>query len=187
MDSTSVSLLERLRRPKPQLAWQRFVDLYAPLMFYWARSKNLSHADAADLVQDVLASLVVALPRFQYDPKQRFRGWLRTIVLNRARDFLRRKATRREEFHPLMLDELAAKDGDLFEEQEYRLAVVQRAFQLLRSEFQETTWQACWRQVIDGEDAAQAAAALGISPNAAYIAKCRVLRRLRTEVQGLLE
>ena len=76
MDSTSISLLRRLRQPSPEDAWQRFVDLYAPLIFHWGRNQGLNATDASDLVQQVLSTLVIKLPEFEYDPKQRFRGWL---------------------------------------------------------------------------------------------------------------
>ena len=79
MESTSISLLERLRKTNQDAAWQRFVDLYAPLIYHWARHQGLNATDAADLVQDVLAMLIAKLPEFNYDPTQRFRGWLRTV------------------------------------------------------------------------------------------------------------
>ncbi len=66
MNSTSVNLLKRLRDPKADFAWQQFVELYAPLIFHWARRKGLSAEDSADLVQDVLTTLVMKLPEFQY-------------------------------------------------------------------------------------------------------------------------
>ena len=49
---TPASLLERLRRPAEQQAWARFVDLYTPLLYYWARRTGCPEADAADLTQD---------------------------------------------------------------------------------------------------------------------------------------
>ena len=61
MHTTSISLLERLKLPAAQESWKRFVDLYTPLLFYWARRLGLQEADAADLVQDVCALLVKKL------------------------------------------------------------------------------------------------------------------------------
>jgi hypothetical protein len=82
MDSTSISLLRRLRQPNQEAAWQRFVDLYAPLIFHWSKNQGLTPTDASDLVQDVLAIVVEKLPEFEYDPQRRFRGWLRTVTVN---------------------------------------------------------------------------------------------------------
>ena len=90
MDSTPVSLLERLRRPAEQAAWERFVRLYTPLLCQWARRLGLRGADAADLVQDVFVVLVQKLPEFRYDPRRRFRGWLWTVTLNKWRERRRR-------------------------------------------------------------------------------------------------
>ena len=86
MDSTPVSLLERLRQPSDTLAWDRFVRLYTPLLYHWLRRTGLQEADAADLVQDVLTVLVTKLPEFVYDRGKRFHGWLRTLAVNRWRD-----------------------------------------------------------------------------------------------------
>jgi DNA-directed RNA polymerase specialized sigma24 family protein len=91
MDTTSVSLLERLRRPEPSEAWRRFVELYTPLIYYWSRRVGLQPEECADLVQEVLAVMVQKLPEFQYDPKQGFRGWLRTVTLNKWRENRRRR------------------------------------------------------------------------------------------------
>ena len=85
MHTTPGSLLEQLRRPGEQAAWERFVQLYTPLLCHWARRFGLQGSDAADLVQDVFAVLVEKIPEFQYDPAQRFRGWLWTIAANKCR------------------------------------------------------------------------------------------------------
>src|SRR5690349_11904006 len=76
MEDTPASLLERLRRPGDQAAWVRFVQLYTPLIFQWAHRLGVAEADAADLVQDIFATLVQKLPDFTYDRDRRFRGWL---------------------------------------------------------------------------------------------------------------
>src|SRR5262245_37397575 len=93
MNTTSASLLERLGQPaERELAWNRFVRLYTPLLYHWARRLELSSADAADLVQEVFALLLRQLPRFAYDARKSFRGWLRIVTLNRWRDLRRRCA-----------------------------------------------------------------------------------------------
>ena len=61
MDSTSASLLERLRHPEQQTAWTRFVQLYTPMLFHWARRLGLQDDDAADLVQDICIGRAFAL------------------------------------------------------------------------------------------------------------------------------
>src|SRR5262245_43331242 len=92
MVPTPVSLLERLRQPADAAAWERFVELYTPCIYAWARRAGLPPDDAADLVQDVFALLVTKLPAFVYDPaRHSFRGWLPTVTLNRWREQARRR------------------------------------------------------------------------------------------------
>ena len=94
MNSTSASLLQRLHQPEAAEAWARFVKLYTPLLFFWARRLARLDADAADLVQDVFAILVQKLPDFQYDQGKGFRNWLRTVLLSKVAP-RRAPATRR--------------------------------------------------------------------------------------------
>lgn len=187
MPTTSVSLLERLRRPGDAAAWERFVRLYTPLLVTWARRLGLQDSDAADLTQDVLTLLVRKLPDFAYDPAQRFRGWLLQVMRNQFRAHRRR---RRLPVEPdgVPLDELEEHDPtEDFEEAEYRQYLVGRALDLMRTDFEPTTWRACWEHVVLGRPAHDVAAELGITPNAVYIARSRVLRRLREELRDLLD
>jgi RNA polymerase sigma-70 factor, ECF subfamily len=86
MHTTPVSLLQRLGSSPTPAAWERFIRLYTPLLFYWARRRGLQEHDAADLVHDVLVVLVQKLPEFQYRPGKSFRGWMRMVLLNKWRD-----------------------------------------------------------------------------------------------------
>ena len=188
MLTTSVSLLERLRDHNQEQAWERFVELYSPLLLYWARRAGLQSQDAADLVQDVFATLLRRLPEFTYDRSKNFRGWLRTITMNRWRNLLRRRAP--ANVNGDELDRLASPDEgplEAFWETEHQQFLMKRALEVMQAEFEPTTWQACFEQVMGGRSGTEVAAQLGISENAAYIAKCRVLRRLREELAGLLD
>lgn len=188
MNSTSVDLLTRLKESQADEAWERFVDLYAPLIFHWARAHGLRTSDAADLAQDVFATLVSKLPTFEYDPNQRFRSWLKTVTLNRARDWQRRNASRLTQDDSCFTEQITAPDAaDPFEEDEYRQLLVRRAREVMETEFEATTWQACWLSVTEGLSAADVARQTGLTENAVRVAKCRVLRKLRSELQGLFE
>jgi RNA polymerase sigma-70 factor (ECF subfamily) len=184
---TPVSLLERLRRPAEHAAWARFVRLYTPLLFYWARRSGCPEADAADLVQEVFALLVRKLPEFSYDPARGFRPWLRTVAHNCWRNLHRRARLPLAADAP-DLDELAAPEpADPFWETEYRRHLVRRALELMQAEFQANTWKACWLCVVAGRPPAAVAAELGMSVGAVYMARSRVLSRLRRELAGLLD
>ena len=90
MTKTPVSLLERLRDSFDADAWARFVSIYTPLIYSWGRHVGLQEQDAADLVQDVFATLIQVLPTFAYDPRKSFRGWLRSVTLNQWRNSRKR-------------------------------------------------------------------------------------------------
>src|SRR5262245_22060957 len=161
MQSTSISLLQRLRQPADQEAWRRFVHLYTPLLYFWARRTGLAADETADLVQEVLLVLVQKLPELAYDSERSFRGWLRTITLNKWRERCRRASL------PVDADGLSdvadPADLDTFGEAEYRQQLVRQALQVMQTEFEPTTWQACHEFVVSGRPAADIAAELGVS------------------------
>jgi RNA polymerase sigma-70 factor (ECF subfamily) len=192
MHTTSASLLEQLRAPADlevtAAAWGRFVKLYTPLLFYWARRTGLQEPDAADLVQEVMATLVQKMPEFSYDPGQGFRSWLRTVILNKWRDRLRQPVLPSGGAADPSLSNVPDSQGpDVLEETEYRRYLVKRALHLMQTEFAPNTWKACWEHVVMGRPAAEVAAELGICVGAVYVAKSRVLGRLRQELAGLLD
>ncbi len=188
MDTTPVSLLERLRLPDQHQAWDRFVALYTPLLYQWARRVGLPEQDAGDLVQDVLLLLVRKLPEFTYQPGGRFRGWLWTVLLNKYRENRRRRDRRSEAGAAPPPEEIATPDPLVeITEAEYRRYVVGRALELMRRDFQPQVWRACWESLHQGRSAEDLAAELGMTPGAIRAARFRVLSRLRAELRGLLE
>jgi RNA polymerase sigma-70 factor (ECF subfamily) len=184
---TPASLLERLWQPGDQDAWARFVELYTPLLYSWARRAGLREPDAADLVQDVFTVLIRKLPEFRYDRDRSFRAWLRTVTLNKWRENRRRAVPVHDPGGPPLEEIAAPEDGDSFEETEYRRHLVGRALELIWNDFQPTTWEAWCAHGLAGRPAAAVAGELGLTVKAVYLAKARVLRRLRQELAGLLE
>lgn len=189
MNTTSASLLLRLRRSTDHQAWSQFVKLYTPLLFFWARKTGLQSTDASDLVQDVLSVVFQKIPHFEYDENRSFRGWLRTVTLNKHREHCRKKslgivdATQSALVNVAGATRLAESTWDL----NYQQALVGRAMELLRSEFQPKTWSALKSYVISGRSAASVAEESGLSVWTIYAAKSRLLKRLREELEGLLE
>jgi RNA polymerase sigma-70 factor, ECF subfamily len=188
MYTTSIGLLDQLREQAASQSWVRFVELYTPLLHYWASHlPGVQEADVNDLVQDVFLILLNKLPSFHYNPGQTFRGWLRTILLNHWRDRPRGREALRSA-PEACLDHLASPDhAEEIVAAEYRQFLVGRALQLMQTDFEPTTWQACWQCVAMGRPASEVARDLGMSVAAVYIAKSRVLRQLRQELEGLLE
>lgn len=186
MNSTSVSLLERLAGGNDPVAWNRFVDLYTPLLFRWCHGVGLSDADAADFIQDVFLILVERFSQFRYDPAQSFRAWLKTVLMN-----VWRKHHRKVQRGPNAngdVELVADTDpGQIVDEVEHRDFLMQRALAIAQTDFEPLTWRACWDFVVRDRSAAEVAAELGITVNAVYLAKSRVLRHLRAELAGLLD
>jgi len=189
MHTTSVSLLERLRQPGDQDAWGRFVKLYSPLIYYWARRQGLDTQDAADLAQEVFALLVQKMPEFRYDAQKSFRAWLRTVTQNKLRDIRKRRPPPRPAGGDSAFGELAATTDDnaAFELKEHQQQLVRRALRLMQADFQPSTWKACWELVVSERPAAEVGAELGMTEGAVYAAKFRVLARLREELKGLMD
>jgi RNA polymerase sigma-70 factor (ECF subfamily) len=194
MDETPQSLLERLRRTHDAGAWKRLVDLYTPLLQCWLRRYGVPPADVEDLVQEVMAVLVRELPAFRHNEKPgAFRCWLRGIVVHRVRGFWRARQTRArtvpEAGDTGLLENLAdpADDPDRRWEQEHDVFIVRRALELMEPDFTASTWQAFRRLVLDGVKPVDVAAELGMTANAVVLAKFRVLRRLRQQLQGMID
>ncbi|OWK39403.1 RNA polymerase sigma factor [Fimbriiglobus ruber] len=184
MDTTSASLLLGLRSTDDEVHWKRFVHIYTPLLYHWARDMGLQDADAVDLVQDVFTILVQKLPEFSYDSRQSFRGWLRTVAVNKWRETLRRRGVSPN--GGAGLDRLPGPDDEWFGEIEFRSHVTRRALRLLHSDFHEVTWQAFWEHVVAGKPAPVVARELGTTTGAVYAAKVRILARLREQLADLM-
>jgi len=189
---TPISLLERLRANPDAVVWQRLVDLYMPLIRGWLQRDPTLRDEADDLVQDILGILVRELPHFDHRHPGAFRGWLRTITINRLNAHWRQ---RRRQPQPVggsgpesLLSQLEDPASALSRrwDQEHDWHVAHRLLDLLEPEFTAGTWKAFRRVVLEERKPAEVAVELGLSVNAVLLAKSRVLRRLREEGRGLL-
>ena len=184
MESTPASLLERVRHREDGAAWARFVDVYTPVIYGWARRIGLQDADAGDLVQDVFAILVQKMVDFRYDQRQSFRAWLKTVALNKIRERQRRTG---EAQLVNGQDVAESAESNAFWDAEFRRDLLRRAIQIMQNDFQPTTWKACWAVVVERRPAAKVAVDFGITVGAVYAARFRVLSRLRQELIGMLD
>jgi RNA polymerase sigma factor (sigma-70 family) len=188
---TRPSLLVRIRDPNDTDAWRQFVDLYSSVIYGFARRRGLQDADAADLMQDVLRSVSNHAGRLEYDPKKgSFRGWLFTIARNKMLNFLNGAAQRTrgsgDSGVAEMLTQRSAPEQEAEEwDREYERRLFSMAAERVKGEFKETTWKAFWMTGVEGKDAKEAGAELKMSPGAVYVAKSRVLARLKEEVADL--
>ena len=184
------SLLERLRRqPEDAEAWQRLDALYRPVLHSWLRRYCLQPQDADDLVQQVFEVVLRKLPEYDSE-KGTFRGWLRGILGNSLQEFWRSQEARHrtpgdDPAYGKILDEIPNHGSDPRRVRERGAQnVTQRLLARIQPDFSITTWRV-FQRLLEGEKAADVAAALGISLNAVYLAKSSILKRLRQELETL--
>jgi RNA polymerase sigma-70 factor (ECF subfamily) len=190
MNSTPMSLLQRLRDGPDDAAWRRLFDLYTPFVRHWLGRQGMPASDVDDLVQEVCAAIARDVGGFDHTGRPgAFRLWVRTIAVHRLRGYWRARRNGHVPMDGQDLDRMADPEDALgaLWDREHDQFVVRRLMELIEPEFARTTWRAFRRQVIDGLPAAEVAEELGTSVNATLIAKSRVLRRLRREGQGLID
>jgi RNA polymerase sigma-70 factor (ECF subfamily) len=189
MGSTSSGLLARVQA-KDQDAWRKLVRLYGPLVDYWIRQSQLQAADAEDVFQEVFRAVAANVGTFRHDRASgTFRGWLRTITRRKLTDYFRRlekgvQTTGGADAQHALADLPFPGNDDPGESQEVE-TIQRRVLELVRAEFEERTWQAFWRTTVEGQNTRDAGTELGMSPEAVRMARSRVLRRLREEMEGL--
>jgi RNA polymerase sigma-70 factor (ECF subfamily) len=188
--TTRPSLLVRIRDARDGEAWTQFVELYAPLVYGFARQQGLQDADAADLMQDVLRAIAGAAGRLEYDPRRgSFRGWLFTVVCNKLRNFRAAQARRcrgaggTTAQHLLEQQPQSEADPEALWLREHEQRLFAWAAERVRREVQESTWQAFWLTAVEGKSGKEAAASLGMTVAAVYLARSRVMSRLREQIQ----
>jgi RNA polymerase sigma-70 factor, ECF subfamily len=188
MQSTPVSLLERLRQPENQGAWRRFVKLYTPLLYYWAKRTGFEQQEADDLVQEVFTHLVQEMPKFHYDGSRTFRGWLHTVAINKWNGIHRRRQVPAGSLNGVdVSDPRAADPQAALEARDTQQFLYRHALELMQSDFPGKTWKACYAMVVAGKSAPEVAEELQMTPGAVHAARYRVLARLRAELAGMVE
>ena len=190
---TRASLLVRLRDPRDEAAWREFVDLYAPLVYGYARKQGLQDADAADLGQEVLAAVAAAIGRLEYDPRRgSFRNWLFKVVWRKLANWRAARGNRTrgsgDTATQRLLEQCPVPEGEEAGwEAEWQERVFAWACAQARPTVSDVTWQAFWRTAVDGRPGKQVAADLGLTVAAVYRARSRVLARLKELVQSVQE
>jgi RNA polymerase sigma-70 factor (ECF subfamily) len=190
---TSVSLLDRLTGAPTDDDWRRLLDVYQPLLRAWMTRAGVGPSDIDDLAQEVLLVVFREVGGFLRRGQGAFRAWLRTILVHRVRDHFRGQkyrptATGDSDFLR-RLDELESPQSALSRlwDRDHDEHVAASLLRRVQGDFAPATWEAFRRHALEGEPAAQVAAALGLSLNSVLLAKSRVLKRMRQELAGLVE
>jgi RNA polymerase sigma-70 factor (ECF subfamily) len=188
---THRSLLDGARARDPA-AWERMVALYAPLVLSWCRGWGLQDEDAADVFQEVFQAVAAHLNSFRRERSgDTFRGWIRTIARNKVNDFFRRRLREPEgvggsEGRAILMQVPEPLPSENQTKEEAENALLHRALELIRGEFETRTWEAFWQTTVEGRTAIDVAADLSMTAGAVRVAKSRVLHRLRTDLGELL-
>jgi RNA polymerase sigma-70 factor (ECF subfamily) len=193
MNETRQSLLRRAQTGEEN-AWKDLTDLYRPLIIGWLNSQGVPAADLDDLTQEVLLSVVKNLRTFEHSGNRgAFRAWLRTIVCSRTTDYWRAIDVRTQASGgsgaTAALQQIADPDSDLNRQwdEEHDRYVLRCLLDLVEQEFEPATLRAFRRLALEGASGAEAAQELGLSVAAVYMAKSRVLQRIRQEAEGLID
>ncbi|HUT92344.1 MAG TPA: sigma-70 family RNA polymerase sigma factor [Thermoguttaceae bacterium] len=170
--TTHLSLLVRVRDPTDREAWERFVELYGPVIYGFFRKRTLQDADAADLTQDVLQVVAKGAKSFVHDGAEgAFRGWLYGIARHKLQHFLTRRQRKGQgSGDTASLERMEAipspdEDAQVWE-REHERRVFAWAAEQVRACVDPSTWQAFWQTAVDGKSGEQVAAALGMSVGA---------------------
>ncbi len=186
---TRPSLLIRLRDAGDEQAWKEFVGIYEPVIHRLARRRGFQDADARELAQEVFVAVAGAIDRFELDPERaKFRTWLFRIAHNMSLNLLARRTREPSgsgdtEIRDLIERQPAASEDSAILDEEYRREMLSRAVQRVCGEFRDATWDAFWRTCVRGEEIRAVASSLGMSAGAVYIARSRVMARLRSAVE----
>jgi RNA polymerase sigma-70 factor (ECF subfamily) len=187
MTHPAPGVLQRLRHNGEQTAWERFVDLYTPLLYFWAIRAGLPGAEAADLVREVCASVARRLSEFVPAPGAGFRSWLRGLAHAARRELLLKRPVPVGPAGQSAEPAAVPAGAEVLWEAEYAPTLLGRASELLQGEFPAAEWQAFWALTAEGRPATDVARELNLPVPAVYAAEARVLRRLRQELDGLLD
>lgn len=190
---TRDSLLVQVKDPRNAEAWERFARIYRPVVYRLARQKGMQDADAQDLAQQVLVAVAAAIG--QWEPNNeavRFRHWLRRVARNAIVNALTRQPRDRAVGGSSLLDllnELPQGDDETDRqiELEYQREAFLQAADVVRQDVRPDTWQAFELTVIDGYSIEDAAQELGKSVGVIYLARSRIMRRLREAIQEIEE
>jgi RNA polymerase sigma-70 factor (ECF subfamily) len=164
------------------------LTVYEPWLRDWLQRHHFQPADSDDLLQNILVVVNRKLPAFVHNGQPgAFRAWLRHILVTEVRSFLRQRQRQAEpaaDFFDGLEDPNSeqSRQWDLEHDQQ----VVRRLLATIQQDFEKSTWEVFRLLVLEDRSAAEVAQRTGLKPNAIYVAKSRVLKRLREEVNGLV-
>jgi RNA polymerase sigma-70 factor, ECF subfamily len=181
---TSLSWLGRLVDCPSGADWQRLNQDYVPLLMVWTTRAGVPPGDADDVVQETMLVVVRRVSEFQHLRSGAFRGWLRVILSNHLKQYFRKHKALICGYN---LDDMADSNSQISIQidREHDEHIARQAMNRVEKDFEESTWAAFHRQVVDGLKPGDVAKELKMSVNAVIKAKSRVLKRIREELGAM--
>lgn len=187
-ETTHPSLLERVRDLDDHAAWRELDEKYRELVLRYCRRSALQPADAEDVRQIVMLSLVRTLPRLVVRPELgRFRDYLGTVVRNAIRKRIARQDRARAvlPLEELDVPEPAGEEDELWN-REWMLHHYRQALEVVAESVRPRSL-AVFRGILDGRAPDELAREHGVGVDAVYKIKQRVRERLAEQVARQLE
>ena len=181
---TTTRLLDALHDTRNEPAWAHLDARYRPVIIGLARRLGLNTTEAEEVAQQALAEFVRAYREGRYDRgKGRLSSWILGIAHHTILHFLR--ASRSAE--PVVSDVADERALRTIWTDERDRAILVRALAMLRDEdaLDDRTLLAFDLVALRGVPVAEAAAQSQMSTNQVYVAKSRVVKRLRALVEEL--
>ena len=188
--TTHTSLLARLTEGKDADAWREFCARYGDLIRGFAGRQALQAADCEDVLQEVLLGMSRAMPGFEYDrSKGMFRSYLKTVTVHAISKIRcqKRGQVSLEQVEEATRTALGSADVETAWETEWRQHHIARAMRVIAAEFNEANVAAFRAYAIEGREAQNVAATLGMTIGQVYQAKSRILKRLSEIVEKQVE
>ncbi len=193
--TTSNTLLMRLKDMDDKSAWDRFYDLYSPLVISFSLRRKCSQAMAYDVLQETMVCLMRIMPDFQYNPRVgRFHSFLFKVVDSRITDAYRRNRrinlagseTEHRQLIECLEDSRVEEPGRQWD-QLWRQNLLLRALDNVREMVHPQTYRSFQMYVLEERPICVVAAELGLNANAIYQHKNRVTKMLKKELELLLD
>ncbi|KAA1260002.1 ECF RNA polymerase sigma factor SigE [Rubripirellula obstinata] len=188
---TNDSLIARVKNLSDADSWTTFMDIYRPAVYRMARERGIQHADAEDLAQQVFVSVSKAIENWVPAPDQPpFRAWLIRITKNRIINALSRKKPDIGSGLTGVVEILDAVPGDFTAvetevNRETHAEAMRWATRQIRDEFTDVTWKMFSETAIESRPVAEVAKRYGKSVGAVYMARFRVMQRLKEKTLEL--
>lgn len=184
---TSESLILRLNNQQDSAAWSQFLAIYRPVVFRMAQRHGLQSADADDLTQRVFISVARKVSDWEpYSSDTRFRNWLGRIARNAIFNELTRakpdRAVGAGGQDRVLVEIPDCSDLESTIAIEARRQALHFAITSIEGEFSSLTWEMFRQAAIEGKPPQVVADTLRKSVGAVYIARCRIMQRIKEKI-----